>query len=279
MKKVILIPMLMVFYLSFINAQDAITVNSSGNVGINNSSPSEKLDVNGNLKVNGNIAVNTINAIGKLDVNSNMDVNGNIKSTGKIEANLRIKDQSSEQILRDILKHLNPVGTIQAYGGISDPDGYMICDGRALLRSEYPDLFAVIGTSYGAPDSTRFNIPDLRGEFLRGADNGAGVDTDTRQALKTGGNTSGVGSKQGDLLKNHLHTTYIGTHDHIIGVGDWTTSGPYPENWGGGGPGYSGPNFTNSTDLGSKQSGNPDNSLGGVESRPKNVAVNFIIKL
>lgn len=63
------------------------------------------------------------------------------------------------------------IGTILPYGGTSDkiPQGYLLCDGTSLLRASYPELFAVIGTAFGSADSTHFNIPDLRGEFLRGA--------------------------------------------------------------------------------------------------------------
>ena len=67
-----------------------------------------------------------------------------------------------------------PVGTIQAYGGASSaiPQGWLYCNGAAVSRTTYAELFAVIGTSFGTGDgSTTFNIPDLRGEFLRGAGN------------------------------------------------------------------------------------------------------------
>ena len=64
----------------------------------------------------------------------------------------------------------SPIGSILPYGGTSAPSGWMICDGSALSRTTYSELFAVIGTSFGSGDgSTTFNIPDLRGEFLRGA--------------------------------------------------------------------------------------------------------------
>jgi microcystin-dependent protein len=63
-----------------------------------------------------------------------------------------------------------PVGAIQAYGGITAPSGWLLCQGQAVSRTEYADLFKAIGTAFGTGDgSTTFNIPDLRGEFLRGA--------------------------------------------------------------------------------------------------------------
>lgn len=63
-----------------------------------------------------------------------------------------------------------PVGTIAPYGGSNDPAYWLICDGRAISRTAYSELFSVIGTTYGTGDgSTTFNIPDLRGNVAVGA--------------------------------------------------------------------------------------------------------------
>lgn len=63
-----------------------------------------------------------------------------------------------------------PVGTIAPYGGSNDPAYWLICDGRAISRTAYSELFSVIGTTYGTGDgSTTFNIPDLRGNIAIGA--------------------------------------------------------------------------------------------------------------
>ena len=63
-----------------------------------------------------------------------------------------------------------PVGSIVPFGGTTFPTGWLLCDGTEVLRADYPDLFAVIGTSFGTPSAdTKFKLPDLRGEFLRGA--------------------------------------------------------------------------------------------------------------
>ena len=63
-----------------------------------------------------------------------------------------------------------PVGAIMPYGGVDDPAYWLICDGRAVSRTAYAELFAVIGTTYGTGDgSTTFNIPDLRGNVAIGA--------------------------------------------------------------------------------------------------------------
>ena len=58
------------------------------------------------------------------------------------------------------------------------PSGYLKCNGAAVSRTTYADLFAEIGTAFGAGDgSSTFNVPDFRGEFVRGWDDSRGVDS------------------------------------------------------------------------------------------------------
>ncbi len=79
-------------------------------------------------------------------------------------------DGSLKRIAGGTLYADAPLGTILAFGGTSAPAGWMLCQGQALSRTTYAKLFAIIGTAFGTGDgSTTFNIPDLRGEFLRGA--------------------------------------------------------------------------------------------------------------
>lgn len=70
--------------------------------------------------------------------------------------------------LQDITNR-SEVGTIKPWGKATAPDGYLLCDGSAVSRSTFADLFAVIGTTYGTGDnSTTFNVPDLQGKFPQG---------------------------------------------------------------------------------------------------------------
>lgn len=65
--------------------------------------------------------------------------------------------------------HLAPPGGMMAYGGSTDPDGWLICDGREVSRTTYPALFLAIGTTYGPGDGENtFNLPNARGLVLRG---------------------------------------------------------------------------------------------------------------
>lgn len=102
-----------------------------------------------------------------------------------------------------------PLGTILPFGGATAPIGWFLCQGQAISRITYADLFAVIGTNFGAGDgSTTFNIPDLRGEFLRGA-----------------GTNSHEGQGSGGAVGVHQNATEIG-NTYGIGAGTlgWTVS-------------------------------------------------------
>ena len=88
-----------------------------------------------------------------------------------------------------------PSGMINWFAGPTAPLGYLECDGSAVSRTTYASLFSAIGTTFGTGDgSTTFNLPDLRGEFIRGWDNSKGTDS---------GRT--FGSSQADELKSHRH--------------------------------------------------------------------------
>lgn len=77
-----------------------------------------------------------------------------------------------------------PIGTILPFSGTTIPDGYLLCNGTSLLRTDYPDLFNVIGTTYGSVDSTHFNLPNIQGKIPVGLDT---TDTDFNTLGKTGG--------------------------------------------------------------------------------------------
>ena len=72
-----------------------------------------------------------------------------------------------------ILDSVIPSGTITAFGGTNIPAGWLLCDGRLVTSAQYPRLYGAIGKSWGGvPDGpiVNFNLPDLRGQFLRGVD-------------------------------------------------------------------------------------------------------------
>ena len=97
---------------------------------------------------------------------------------------------------------LTPAGTIMFSARTTAPPGYLHANGAAVSRTDFDDLFAAIGTTYGAGDgSTTFNLPDLQNQFLRGASS-----------------TNAVGTTQSSQNKSHSHTatstTTGGSHGH-----------------------------------------------------------------
>lgn len=141
-----------------------------------------------------------------------------------------------------------PIGSIIGFTSSTIPTNFLECDGSAISRTTYSSLFSVISTTYGAGDnSSTFNIPDLRGQFPRGFDNGAGVDS---------GRT--LGSNQTDGIKTHQH-----------GKG----SLPYPP---GSAAAYLASNYDSFFDGAAGTTG--DNVSDETETRPKNLTVVYCIR-
>ena len=149
-----------------------------------------------------------------------------------------------------------PAGSVTAFAGQSAPSGWLECNGLAVSRTGNASLFSAIGTSFGNGDgSTTFNLPDLRGEFIRGWDNGRGVDSGRS-----------FGSTQLDALQQMEGSFVPGDSPQATGV--FENAGGVSSNVGG---------FTGSID--SKV--NFDASLvarTADETRPRNVAMMYIIK-
>lgn len=141
-------------------------------------------------------------------------------------------------------REMQPPGNVTYTAAPLPPTGWLVANGAAISRSAYSALYAAIGTIYGAGDgSSTFNLPDLRGVFIRALDGGRGIDV---------GRT--LGSDQ--LSQNLAHT-------HEEGAGPYTSHGFIA----GGGDAFS-------TTQPRSQTG----SSGGSEARPRNIALLPIIK-
>ncbi|MFX4251985.1 tail fiber protein [Aliarcobacter butzleri] len=182
----------------------------------------------------------------------------NIAGLEQTLANFYTKDQINTFIV--------PVSTVLPFATTNIPDSFLECNGAAISRTAYSKLFAAIGTAFGAGDgSTTFNIPDLRGEFIRGWDNGRGLDI---------GRT--FGSKQTDEVKSHNHTgtaASAGAHTHTVTSVLSGTNGPS-------GLSSSYTNFTTATtsSAGAHSHSLTINNTGGIETRPTNLALIYGIK-
>lgn len=102
--------------------------------------------------------------------------------------------------MRNYIADLETVapGIVAPFPASSPPAGWLKANGAAISRTIYSALFAAIGVAFGAGDgSTTFNVPDLRGEFVRGLDDSRGVDSGRV-----------LGSTQGDAFKAHNHASF-----------------------------------------------------------------------
>lgn len=137
----------------------------------------------------------------------------------------------------DIMMNAVPIGTVISFYGPVAPVGYIPCNGQTINSGTFPDLVTFLGGTTSAV------VPDLRGEFLRGWDNGRGVDIGRN-----------IRSTQADDFKSHTHAQTYGATSVGGAVALFTT------------------NVTTGTTSSFTQ------SVGGVETRPRNVAVLYCIK-
>lgn len=141
------------------------------------------------------------------------------------------------------------VGTVAAFPVSTPPAGWLECDGSALAQATYPELYAFLkdggGSCIYGEAAGNFNLPDYRGEFLRGWDNSAGNDPDAATRTDRGDGTGGdnVGSQQADEFIAHGKHEVSGSAYTIGSTGSF--------------------NFVD---------------LGGNETRPRNINVMWCIK-
>lgn len=111
-------------------------------------------------------------------------------------------------ISKHVMQNNVPAGLVAHFATSTAPAGWLKADGSVVSRATYPRLFAAIGTLYGAGDgSTTFKLPDLRGEFIRGFDDGRGVDTgrvigSSQDASKVNGHVGTFGSSLAITVTN-----------------------------------------------------------------------------
>lgn len=138
-----------------------------------------------------------------------------------------------------------PAGAVMPFAMNSVPSGWLEANAAAVSRTTYAALFTAIGTVYGVGDgSTTFNLPDLRGYFVRGS--GTNADATVSGAF---------GAKQADAFEAHTHTFTVKTQDGSSGV--YAESSP------------------NSSTTGTVTTA----STGGTETRPSNIAMLYCIKI
>lgn len=153
-----------------------------------------------------------------------------------------------------------PPGAIVYFAMNRAPTGYFKANGAAVSRTAYPELFAEIGTTYGAGDGvTTFNLPDGRAEFIRGLDDGRGIDAGRA-----------IGSKQSQQIQKHKHLTIGESYPNII----WPFGRSISKNNIGLKSGLDYDNHFYFTNDGTEYNSENPNIAGviGNETRPRNIA-------
>lgn len=184
-----------------------------------------------------------------------------------------------------------PVGVMEAFAGSSAPTGWLLCDGTAVSRTTYSNLFSVISTTYGVGDgSTTFGLPDMRGRVPMGAGTGNQLNASGSGAI-TGGTAmtaraAGVfGGEETHLLSSaeipaHTHPVSDPGHNHGAIATAGSGGGATVAGWTVGGA--SGANNTNFAYTGSSTTGlTVSNNTGGGGRHavvPPFVVLNYVIK-
>lgn len=172
----------------------------------------------------------------------------------------------NEDLLDDVLEDLYTfeavgmtavVGSAMQYFGSTAPDGWLFCNGSAVSRATYADLFAAIGTVYGAGDgSTTFNLPDMRGRAPIGVGQGSGL-TNRTLGTKLGAET------------HQLTVGEMPNHNHAIARSNVAGSNTDRVAAGGG----------SATDIGTSSIPVQNNGLNGAHNNMQpSLVCNFIIK-
>jgi microcystin-dependent protein len=205
-----------------------------------------------------------------------------------------VYNPSTKVLNVSVSSDVSEVGKISMFARSTAPSGYLKCNGAAISRTTYEALFSAIGTTFGAGDgSTTFNIPDLRGEFIRGWDDARGVDS---------GRTFGSWQGGQNLAHTHSATTSSDAHTHTwsgttSSSGEHTHTTPLNVGGTGGRVAVSGVNITvTSTNISTSSSGDhthtvsgttsssahshtlTTDSQGGSEVRVRNIALLYCIK-
>lgn len=197
---------------------------------------------------------------------------------GELKDSILVSANGSNGVIKKVaMQNLLPPGMISAFAMEEEPEGWLMCRGQTKQIADYPELHAAIGTRYGGNGTSTFRLPDYRGYFLRGWDNGAGNDPDVNNRVNSGNGTTDdhVGTKQQDAFEEHEHRLKTSGGSQGDGTDAVFLDEPCDNDHQG--------HFTHGTYNAWPSSDCEDHEfstyfVGGSETRPKNIYVMYCIK-
>ena len=194
------------------------------------------------------------------------------------DANDVLQSDGSGNLSFTALPQAVPTGSVHMMATTTAPSGYLKCNGTAISRSTYAALFAIIGTAHGAGDgSSTFNVPDLRGEFVRGWDDGRGIDSGrnfgTAQSDQNEQHNHSATSTASVTDPGHFHNLLYNNGSFGGSSGAVTPRGENTPTT----PGIDNRISTKTTGITVSTSTTIANQ-GGNEARPRNIAMMYVIK-
>lgn len=184
--------------------------------------------------------------------------------------NLETTSKKLNLFIQSTMNLLLPIGTVITYAGEKTPkseealrkEGWLFCLGQVVRRDEYSELFNVIGVLYGGGDGIySFNLPNYQGQFLRGVSHGSFVDPDADFRTPQKNQSAQDGSARGNQVGTFQNDEII-RHKHELPLWDGSFQGQSADD---------SPFDNMGTNTGHTR------EIGGNETRPKNVYVNFLI--
>lgn len=299
------------------------TVTASGSLSVNSGNPATStLNVLGAASMQDTLNVagaasmqNTLNVAGAASMQNTLKVGTSgtsvtisrftSESIASMSAATLASTVPTAQAVKDFMSYSVPPGTVMAWASETPPPGWLECNGWQYDGSPgttYAALFNNIGKAFGGGSGAlnSFNVPDLRGKFVRGWNHGSGWDPDAGSRFRwfSGGQIGDhVGSYQYDASASHSHTYSSSgstswnsaSHSHTYLYSNWQTPAPTDPLWGWTSvktTDYDGFIYfrwekTLSASTSHEHTvyvSGSTSSWGGNESRPRNVYLMYIIK-
>ena len=219
----------------------------------------------GNFTVNGTLTATGFTDTGDMSVGGNLTVTGTTALSGTATATTPTTGDNSTKIATTAFVAQNAIltGAIQMWPTGSAPSGYLLCDGTAVSRTTYATLFGVIGTTFGAGDTTTtFNLPNYTNRMPIGAGSTAAL-------AATGGSTDAI-------VVSHTHTATVTDPSHSHNYLAWG----YASSGGAGGGNATGfyTGTTSSATTGISVSNSTSGVSGSGANMPPYYALAFIMK-